>query len=381
MSCCSFCQIINHYHCPTEVVHILRCIHMHVDAICMHFLKIVRVYLKIQTVGLYFQPDIMRPVTVDLPRSPPAAALLCPTLIAGLAGADFLSVPSGFFASDFLSSGCLSSPFLSSGFFSSGFLSSAFLSSDLLSSDFLSSGFLSSGFLSSDFLSSGFLSSGFLSSGFFSSGFLASDGFCSDFLSSVFLSPPSLVFVTSAEVAFAASAAPFGAASGFPPLGAAGAAPLVAVPFDLGSGLPASVFFSSVFLTAASGLVAASGLATSGLAAAFVGGTGAVGLLSAALGSDVFGGTGGAFELSRFNVAVKLSLGFSSSVLTLGSIVELISLLFYCTEYSARNSDSIACKRFNSQDNSNAVNTGSRELNDIKELADKARYALIRDCE
>uniref|UniRef100_A0A1A9VFI1 Uncharacterized protein n=1 Tax=Glossina austeni TaxID=7395 RepID=A0A1A9VFI1_GLOAU len=192
------------------------------------------------------QPDIMRPVTVDLPRSPPAAALLWPTLMAGLAGAGFLSAPSGFFSSAFLSSGCLSPAFVSS------------------------------------------------------------------------------------EAVFAASAAAFGAVSGFSPLGAAGAAPLEAVAVDLASGLAASVFFSSLFLSAASGLVAASGLATLGLAAAFVGGAGAEGLLSAGLASDVFGGTGGAFVVSVFlSAALGGSLGASleSSLLPAGAALGSTSFL------------------------------------------------------
>lgn len=54
---------------------------------------------------------------------------------------------------------------------------------------------------------------------------------------------------------------------------------------------------------------------------------------------------------------------------------------YYRTVYSARNSDSIACRRLSSQDNWKAVSTGSRELSAISELADRARYALILDCE
>lgn len=53
----------------------------------------------------------------------------------------------------------------------------------------------------------------------------------------------------------------------------------------------------------------------------------------------------------------------------------------FLTLYSIRNSVSIRLNLRNSQDNSNAVNIGSRELKAINELADNARYALIRDCE
>lgn len=51
------------------------------------------------------------------------------------------------------------------------------------------------------------------------------------------------------------------------------------------------------------------------------------------------------------------------------------------TLYSMRNSVSIRLNLRNSQDNSNAVNIGSRELKAINELDDNARYALIRDWE
>lgn len=51
------------------------------------------------------------------------------------------------------------------------------------------------------------------------------------------------------------------------------------------------------------------------------------------------------------------------------------------TLYSALNSVSILLRRRNSQESSNAVKIGSRELKAINELADKALYAFIRDCE
>lgn len=51
----------------------------------------------------------------------------------------------------------------------------------------------------------------------------------------------------------------------------------------------------------------------------------------------------------------------------------LIKPYFQLTAYSARNSDSIACKRFNSQASSNDVKTGSRELRHINELDERAR--------
>lgn len=51
------------------------------------------------------------------------------------------------------------------------------------------------------------------------------------------------------------------------------------------------------------------------------------------------------------------------------------------TVYSARNSDSMACRRFSSQDSWKAVSTGSLELRAISELAESALYALILDWE
>lgn len=54
---------------------------------------------------------------------------------------------------------------------------------------------------------------------------------------------------------------------------------------------------------------------------------------------------------------------------------------FLLTVYSSRNSDSIACRRFSSNANSKEVSTGSLELNAIRELAERALYAFIRDCE
>lgn len=51
------------------------------------------------------------------------------------------------------------------------------------------------------------------------------------------------------------------------------------------------------------------------------------------------------------------------------------------TLYSIRNSDSIRLKRLNSHESSNAVNIGSRELNAINELDDRALYAFILECE